>query len=223
MNDYRRQESPSRIVTFDIETVSLTDDPQGAFNAMDGRIVCICMIVDNAIELTPLAIADQDERKLLTRFWASVTENDLLVGHNIADFDIAFIRQRSWILGVEPSFKVNLRKYTEEFIFDIMSIWTNWSYKMKGAGLDNIARALGIPGKSGHGSEVAELWRTGQFVKLLDYCMNDVWVAYQCFCRMNYRRTLPLQLPGIPLPAFLPGDTRELVPVQQKRPAPPGG
>src|SRR5260370_37603991 len=103
---------PRRLVIMDIETVSLNpQDPDGAKAARTGRIACIGMLIDDAVTLTPLMISDQDERKLLERFWASITDNDLLVGHSILSFDLLVIRQRSWILGVKPPVVVNLRKY----------------------------------------------------------------------------------------------------------------
>jgi hypothetical protein len=203
---------PRRLAIMDIETTSL--------DAMTGRVVCIGLLFDNAVNLAPLVICEQDEKKLLERFWGALTENDVLVGHNILEFDLMFIRQRSWILGVKPALAVNLKKYYTDQVVDLMALWTNWSYKYKGAGLDNIAQALGLGGKTGHGSEIAALWANGEYVKLMDYCMSDVWLTYNVYCKMHFREPL-----GVPLPVFAPvakPEQRELVPVlaQQKGPVP---
>lgn len=199
---------PRRLAIMDIETTSL--------DAMTGRVACIGLLFDNAVNLQPVLICEQDERKLLERFWASITENDLLIGHNILEFDLMYIRQRSWILGVKPPMALNLKKYYTDQVVDLMALWTNWSYKFKGAGLDNIANALGLGGKTGHGSEVAEMWAKGEYVKVMDYCMSDVWLTYQVYCKMHYREPL-----GVPIPKpVAPPPQRELVmvPVQQKGP-----
>src|SRR5207302_4744114 len=86
---------------------------------------------------------------------------------------------------------------------------------------DNIAQALGLGGKNGHGSEVAHLWANREYVKLMDYCLSDAMLAYQIYCRMKYRTPLNCSLPtgARPLPPLV-GDQRELVPIQQKGPAP---
>ncbi len=192
-----------RLVVLDIETVSLNpNNPDGALDAKNGRIACIGLLIDDNTTLQPKVICDQDEKKILEQFWATIAENDLLVGHNVLGFDLLFIRQRSWILGVRPpgekpnSF-LNLRKYYTEQVYDLMEIWTNWSNRFKGCGLGDIAEALGVGAKTGHGSDVAQLWANREYVKLMDYCMNDVWLSYQVYCRMQYREPL-----GVPLPAF---------------------
>lgn len=189
-----------RVVAMDIETVSLDpSDPKGALDAMTGRIVCIGLLFDDGARLNPLAICDPDERKILERFWAAIADGDVLVGHNILAFDLMFIRQRSWILGIKPPVALNLRKYYTEQVVDLMEQWTNWSARFKGASLDNIAQALGLGAKTGHGSEVAGLWAEGRTAELTEYCMSDVWLSYKVYCRMNYRTPL-----GHPMPATQP-------------------
>lgn len=213
------KDQKSRIVVVDIETVSETADPRDCFDAMTGRIVSIAMVIDNGFELKPVVICDQDETKILETFWANLTRDDLIVGHNCLDFDIKYLKQRSWIKNVKPTVDISQRKYWIDDVFDIMAVWTNWGYKnqLKGSGLDNIAKALGLGGKTGHGSEVAALWANKEYVKLMDYNLSDVLLSYQVYCRMTYRAPLPFTFLGSALPTFLPGDTREKVPVPQKK------
>ena len=206
---------PRRLAVIDIETVS--NDPaedRGALDAMSGRIVCIGILFEDGqkIELAP--IADLDETALLTRFWQTIRDTDLLIGHNILGFDLMFIRQRSWILGIKPPIALNLKKYYTDQVVDLMELWTNWSNKFKGASLENIAWALGCGEKTGHGSDVAALWASGQYAAMMDYCMNDVWLEYRVYCRMHYRQPL-----SAPMPQFQARDTRELVPVSRARTA----
>lgn len=227
---------PKRIVTMDIETVSLDpNDPKGALEAMTGRIVCIGMLFEEGSRLNPVAICEQDEKKLLERFWTALSDNDVLVGHNILAFDLMFIRQRSWILGVKPPVVLNLRKYYTESVIDLMEMWTNWSSRFKGASLDNISTVLGVGQKTGHGSEVAGLWAAGDYASLMKYCMSDVWLSYRVYCKMLYREPvgvpLPTELQRTPYDQMLQAASapaasvtttapRELVYVQQKSAAP---
>lgn len=205
-----------RIAVLDIETVSLDpNDPRGALDAMTGRVACIGLLIDDGNQVHQQPIADLDEKKLLERFWAALGETDLFVGHGCLEFDLPFLRQRSWILNVKPSRAVDLRKYYTTAVFDTLAMWTNWSNNKRGATLENIAWALGCGQKTGHGSDVAAMWANREYVKLMDYCLQDCWLAYKIYCRMNYRDPL-----GHPLPKFSPPQ-REMVPVAAARPAAP--
>ena len=131
-----------RTVVVDIETVSL--DPnlaKGALDALTGRIVCIGMLIDDGAQLDELAITDENELHILTKFWATIRPTDVIVGHNAHEFDIPFIRQRSWILGVRPSRTIDLRKFYTADVWDSMQVWSNWAFK-KFVSLDALGTAL---------------------------------------------------------------------------------
>src|ERR1700756_4144020 len=102
----------ARVVVVDIETVAIdTSNDKGALDAMTGRVVCIGMLIDDGQIVTEITLADEDERRLITEFWLTVAPSDVLVGHNVLDFDLRFLRQRSWILGIQPSRMLDMRKY----------------------------------------------------------------------------------------------------------------
>jgi predicted 3'-5' exonuclease similar to PolB exonuclease domain len=217
------QQSPRRIAILDIETVPLDPaDSKGALDAITGRIVCAGMLFDDGERLTPNPICEINERTLLERFWAALRPDDLLVGHNILGFDLMFIRQRSWILGVKPPIALNLRKYYTDQVVDLMEMWTNWSSRFKGCGLDNIAGALGVGGKTGHGTDVAGWWAARDYNSIVKYCMDDVYLAYHVYCKMHYRE--PVGAIPVAAPTSVPSTRveipqRELVPVPAGRPA----
>src|SRR5437016_4128285 len=101
-----------RIAVIDIETVSEDpSDPRGALDSIAGRIVCIGLILESEGKLMPMAFCDLDEKKLLERFWATLGETDLFVGHGVLDFDLPMIRNRSFIKNVKPTRTVDLRRY----------------------------------------------------------------------------------------------------------------
>jgi hypothetical protein len=126
---------------------------------------------------------DRDERKILKDFWAIVHPTDLLIGHNILEFDLSFLRQRSWVLDIKPSREVNLRKYYTDEVFDTMQIWSNWLRKVK---LDDLGGALACGQKTGQGTDVSHWWFAGDLQKIAQYCLDDVRLAYRVFCRLNY-------------------------------------
>jgi hypothetical protein len=176
-----------RLVALDIETVSLDPNvPKGALDALTGRIVCICLLIDDGSTLKEVAIADEDEAKILTDFWSTVRPTDLLVGHNILDFDLCYIRQRSWIQGVRPSRTVDLRRFYTLDLKDSLQLWCNWGFK-KGVSLDALAGALGFGGKTGHGENVEAWWAVRDVDAIKRYCAQDVFLAYQIFCKLTYQ------------------------------------
>src|SRR5581483_9971709 len=113
--------SSRRLVVLDIETVSLNPvDPKGALDALNGRVVCIGTLIDDGENVVERTFTDRDERRLLSDFWDIIQPADLLIGHNVLEFDLPFIRQRCWILNVKPGREVNLRKYYTDEVFDTM-------------------------------------------------------------------------------------------------------
>lgn len=174
-----------RTVVLDIETVSL--DPnlaKGALDALTGRIVCVGMLIDDGKILHEIAIAGEDEAQILTEFWGTIHPTDVIVGHNVHDFDLPFVRQRSWILGIRPSRVIDLRKYYTADVKDTLQMWTNWGFK-KGVTLDALGAALRCGQKNGHGVDVAQWWATRDLESIREYCLGDVRVTYLVYCKMT--------------------------------------
>lgn len=177
-----------RTVVLDIETVSL--DPsseEGALNAMTGRIVCIGMLMQDGDAISEVMFASEDERALMTGFWAVLKPGDVIVGHNVLDFDIRFLQQRSWILDIKPSRTFDARRYYTKEVIDTMQLWTNWTGSKKGVTLDGIALALGCGRKTGDGGKVSQWWADRDIETITRYCRADVRLTYRVFCRLLYR------------------------------------
>jgi hypothetical protein len=208
MTDSFVPQNGRRIVTLDIETISLDpNDPRGALGAgsddaapgAKSQIIIAGMLIDDGEKLTAAPAIDREEPRLLEKFWRTLRPEDTLWGFNLRDFDLQRIMQRSWILGVRPTVNFNMAKYRETNVVDWMERWTNWGQN-KGCKLDNIARALGVGHKSGDSGELEAMWRAGQFKEVLDHCMEHVYLTYLIGCRMSYRDPLPFNLPK-PSPA----------------------
>lgn len=188
-----------RTMVLDIETVALDpNDEKGALDAMSGRVVCIGMLIDDGQIVTEITLADKDERKLISEFWRTIAPSDVLVGHNILDFDLRFLRQRSWILGIEPSRKVDTRKYYSGDVVDTLQLWTNWGNK-KGVTLGALGMALGCGAKTGNGANVAKMWAERDIDSIKTYCQEDVRLAYRVYCRLTYQE--PREIPSGVQPA----------------------
>ncbi len=184
----RIKPTPSRRnIVIDIETVSLDpSDPKGALSALTCRIVCICLLVDDGEQMKEVTLIGQDEAGLLRNFWARVQPGDVFCGFNLLNFDCLLVKQRSAILGIRPSRKIDLKRFYTADVIDLMQLWTNWGAQ-KYVSLDQLAIAFGCGCKTGDGSKVAEWWQEGRIDQIAEYCMNDVRVTYLLFLKLMFQ------------------------------------
>ncbi|HEY7531165.1 MAG TPA: 3'-5' exonuclease [Nitrospiraceae bacterium] len=179
-----------------------------AFDGTYSRIVCIGLL-EFSDQMEPrgaVAWYGGNERELLRQFWSRLAQDrpTLFVTHNGLSFDLPFIKKRSIIHQVKPSMEINLAKFRTEPVYDTMAVWSNWDSRgwIK---LDVLARALNVETKSGSGDQVAVMWENKQGLELARYCLQDTYVTYACFCRMNYRQPLSREVVLLQ-PEFLPID-----------------
>ena len=184
-----------RTVVLDIETVALDpSDEKGALDAMTGRVVCVGMLEDDGKAAKEITFAGEDEACIITGFWDALRPGDVVVGHNVLDFDIRFLQQRSWILGIQPSRTLDTRRYYTADVIDTLQLWTNWSGNKKGVTLDALGSALGCGRKTGEGTNVARWWAERDIDSIKKYCREDVQLTYRVFCRLTYQEPRQLAL-----------------------------
>ena len=166
---------------------------KSAFDGTFSSIVCIGLL-EFSDQMEPrgaLAWYGANERELLRQFWSRLAQDrpSLFITHNGLGFDLPFIKKRSIIHQVKPSIDINLAKFRTEPVYDTMAIWSNWDTRgwIK---LDVLARALNVETKSGSGEQVAAMWERGLGLELARYCLQDTYVTYACYCRMNFRQPL---------------------------------
>ena len=140
---------------------------------------------------------------MLEDFWDMAANIDLFIGHNIMEFDLKFIMQRSIILGVKPSWNkyeepgkkpwemgkfLSFARYRNCPIFDTMCEWNNWGRSTGGSNLEHIALAMGIPTpKEGiDGSQVWNFFKAGKVKEIADYCKRDVETTRAVYKRMVF-------------------------------------
>ena len=173
------------------------EDEHYAKSAFDGTfssIVCIGLF-EFSDQMEPRgAVAWYGEQRARTS--ASVLEpfgprQAVACSLRTMDWDLTFrlSRKRSIIHQVKPSMEINLAKFRTEPVYDTMAIWSNWDTR-GWVKLDVLARALNVETKSGSGAQVAEMWGSGQGLELARYCLQDTYVTYACYCRMNFRQPL---------------------------------
>jgi len=111
---------------------------------------------------------------------------ELIITHNGLGFDLPFIKKRSVINDAKPSLEISLAKFRSRPVFDTMAEWSNWDPRNY-IQLDVLARALGVETKTGTGEQVSEMWEQGDWESIANYCLQDVYVTYACYCRMTFQ------------------------------------
>lgn len=171
-----------------------------SFDGMFGSIACICYAIDDGEVFSVDSNTCGSEKAMLESFYShvfdqtsiayngGVAEMDVtFVGHNVAAFDLPFLKHRSVILGVKPPkavAKAFSAKAWDKCIADTMLMWSQ--DREKRVSMDKLCKALGIPGKNGFdGSMVADTWpKEPQIV--IDYCKADVERTRAMFRRMAF-------------------------------------
>ncbi|MDD5589782.1 MAG: ribonuclease H-like domain-containing protein [Candidatus Portnoybacteria bacterium] len=155
-----------------------------SFDGCFGQILCIGYALNN--EPAQILCNDKNEKETLGQFWNLAKNADLFIGHNVMDFDLRFIYQRSSVLGVRPTKEMSFARYRNFPIFDTMKEWAKWG---KGdLGLEYVALALGIPTpkKGIDGSQVSEFYKKGKLDEILEYCKRDVETTRAIYKRIVF-------------------------------------
>jgi len=158
----------------------------GAF----GQVFCIGWAFGDdepAVEMRT-SLDGSGEREVLKAFFAAMPKTFgkvRVVGHNVAAFDLRFLKQRAMVLGVKPPLSLPFdAKPWDETIFDTMLQFAGIG---KTISLDRLARAFGIEGKAGmSGADVWPAVQAGEFQKVADYCAADVRLTREVFKRMTF-------------------------------------
>ncbi len=170
-----------------------------SLDAATGRLLTIGVIVEKGGVITSSGCFGRDrttgkfhldERRTLESFWKHLrgfeTGRDLLVGHNVLNFDLLFLLRRSAIFGIVPKVIFSLNKYKHPGVFDTMHEWSN---QQKWVKLTQLAHAFKLPNpKDGgiDGSQIYAAYLAGRDTEIAEYCMRDVECAREVYYRMNY-------------------------------------
>lgn len=157
-----------------------------SFDGGFGRILCVGYSIDN--HPAEIIHNGEDEKETLRQFWEIARHSDMFIGHNILDFDLRFICQRSIVNNIVPSKDLNFARYRNFPIFDTMKEWSKWG--SDNVSLEHLALALGIPSpKDGiDGSQIFEFYQNGKIDEILEYCKRDVETTRQIFKRINFEK-----------------------------------
>jgi hypothetical protein len=169
-----------------------------ALKAEKGRLLTIGVIIEENNKVIHQGLLGRDratgifhlnEAKTLRAFWNLIGRvnpyQDVFIGHNILDFDLAFLIKRSIINRIQPP-QISFRRYQQKPIFDTMWEWSLWRYRIS---LSDVAEAIGIasPKEDGiDGSRIYDNFRAGKHREIAMYCMRDVECARAVYYCINF-------------------------------------
>ena len=148
-------------------------------NGAYGHICCIGFAIDDS-PATSISWPTNatNEAEAIRGFYSVVGEAignrfPMVIGHNVAAFDIRFLWQRAMVLGVRmPAWFPRDPKPWSNEVFDTMAAWAGARDTIS---MDNLCAALGLPGKGDiDGSMVGALWASGEYERIAEYCRADV-------------------------------------------------
>ena len=195
-----------KIFYFDIETVPTDqalkdnglldaqiklDEPELikklSLSAATAKIICLCYAVEPTLT-NSIEVLQGGETDIIKNFWKLIADCNLFVGHNILDFDLRFIYQRSVIHQIKPSRDIPFTRFRNAPIYDTMQEWSKWGREH--VSLDNLSKALGIPSPKENldGSKVYPYYRAGKLNEIIEYCKRDVDSVRQVYRRLTFTK-----------------------------------
>lgn len=126
---------------------------KAALSAVVGQVVAIGYHGKN--RTLHLAVDGVSESALLMKFWKVYSQaradRRVMTGFNIKGFDVPFLAQRSWALGIDvPASILTPTGFLENTFVDLLDRWkcgVRWGGQAGHATLDTVCKALGLPSK----------------------------------------------------------------------------
>lgn len=130
---------------------------------------------------------DEQESRMFTELADFLREHKAwaahIVGHNVLGFDLPRLHITAARLGhVLAGWLHEINSDHRKRVTDTMHIAFPTRERV---GLADLALALEVGDKSGHGSEVLPLWLADKHGEITDYCLNDVQITRKVYLALN--------------------------------------
>lgn len=166
----------------------------GAF----GQIAVVGVALDDAPPVTVYRTDWENETGILEDLGCLLTDliplkdaqSTMVIGHNVASFDLRFLTQRHIVRGIRPhrllTRAAQAKPWESEKVFDTMVQWAGVGHRIS---LDKLCKALGIksPKTELDGSKVWDYVRDGKIDEVARYCAEDVKATRAAYRRMIFR------------------------------------
>jgi 3'-5' exonuclease len=172
-----------------------------ALHAEYGRVLSIGMIVEQDGKIIHRGVLGRerqsmrfhlDEARTLRGFWKQLNDfderQDLIIGHNIFEFDLLFLYKRSIIHRVPPSVRLSFARYRSRPVFDTMKEWELWAWR-PGIKLGELAEVLQLKIAKVEGMDgnfIYDSFCAGCHQEIADYCLRDVELTREIYYRLTF-------------------------------------
>ncbi len=187
---------PESIIAWNADKKKDAIDEAVSKTGLDGAFGQVCVIgYDLWNDGHPEALSGMDESELLADFneelnripanmWSAV----VIVGHNVASFDLRFLLQRYMVNDVQPHPIINAAaqaKAWDDRVYDTMTKFAGFGNRIS---LDKLCMALGVPSPKGDmdGSMVGQYVADGRIAEVVAYCLRDVEATRAVYRRMTF-------------------------------------
>ena len=210
--NYKKQESIDKWMLENAEAEAEKDYLKTGLTGLHGEICSIAFAIEDreVIAVTRGLDGIETEADVLNTFWeelimqtreeASSTDAAQWaklewIGHNVIDFDLRFLKQRSIVNGIKPGFLVPAdARHGGDWVFDTMKEWCGTYGSNRYVKQDDLCDVLGITKPEWidddiltiDGSKVWDLYKGGEFGLIREYNRLDVWRVREMYRRMNY-------------------------------------
>jgi hypothetical protein len=207
--NYKKQETIDAWMLENAEAIALQDYCKTGLNGLHGEICSIAFAIEDRdiIAVTRGLDGIETEWDLLDSFWNSLTNLVRSVtkarehadwaklewiGHNIIDFDLRFLKQRSIVNGIKPPFLVPAdARHGGGWVFDTMKEWCGSYGSNRYVKQDELVEVLGIVvpdtiAQDIDGGMVWDLFKAGEYETIGEYNKLDVHKVREIHRRMCY-------------------------------------
>ncbi len=197
--NYKDQEKIDAYIKAEQDKLDADFDATYRKTSFDGGLGEICCIGYAIDDFAPQSIYGDTEFEMLDKFYTILQENynpssqqrPVFIGHNIVNFDLRFLFQRSVMNGVKPPMMIPFNaKPWDESIFDTMTAWAGYGNRVS---LDKLCKIFNIPlkgseiGEEIDGSKVWNFYQAGRIEEIATYCEGDVERTRQAYKRMTFQ------------------------------------
>jgi predicted PolB exonuclease-like 3'-5' exonuclease len=158
-----------------------------SFDGAMGQVVCISYAIDDGEPVNLYSSNwEKGEPEVIKSFYDCVKmsynpssqQRPVFIGHNIINFDLRFLFQRSVMLGIKPPLIVPFKaKPWDENVFDTMTAWAGVGNRVS---LAKLCSVFGLDAKGTEigdeidGSKVWDFVKSGRIEDVAKYCGGDV-------------------------------------------------
>ena len=197
--NYKDQEKIDAYIKAEVEKLDAEFDATYRKTSFDGGLGEICCISYAIDDQAPVSIYHECETDILDFFYHSLKSRydpssqtrPKFIGHNIVNFDLRFLFQRSVIHNIKPLMMIPFNaKPWDESIFDTMTAWAGHGNRVS---LDKLCKIFNIPMKGSEigeeidGSKVWDFYQAGRIDDIAKYCEGDVDRTRQAYKRMTFQ------------------------------------